>query len=540
MIDLTPDDLIRRLKEGKVYVPRNADRALAHYFSKGNLTALRELALRRTAQRVDEQLLTHMRANAIAGPWAAGERILVCINEDRRAPGLVRYAKRLADLMHAPWTALSVESRRHAQLSEPERDHVAETMRLAQRLGGDTLAIPSAERRIADDVLAFAHENNVTQIVIGKAPRSRLFEILHGSVVHDLTAEAGDISVHVIAGDAEPDTKPSAGSKAGAARDYDPWGFIWAAVATGVALGVNHLMRPFVGPDSVPLVFLTAIVAVAVRYGLWPSLIAVALASLAYNFFFLPPLYTFTIADPTNIAALCLFALVAFLVSNLTARARHQAVALKARARTTEALYNFSRKLAGCATLNDVLWATVYQIATMLKHRVVVLLPGAGGLAVGAGYPPEDALDAADVAAARWAFENDSVAGRGRGYAARRQTALPADAYGPRRHRRGRFGQRQARSAAHPRTAASARRPVRPGRSRHGTCSSGRRSRSGGARLGDRSFAPSRCSRPSPTISRRRSQQSLAPQAHYRILRPISISLIARSSLRRFSARRND
>ena len=136
LIDLTPDDLIQRLKEGKVYVPKQAERALEHYFSPGNLTALRELALRRTAERVDEQLLTHMQANAIAGPWAAGERILVCVSEDPRAAGLVRYTKRLADRLHAPWTAISIETRRSLQLTDEQRDRLADTMRLAEALGG--------------------------------------------------------------------------------------------------------------------------------------------------------------------------------------------------------------------------------------------------------------------------------------------------------------------------------------------------------------------------------------------------------------------
>src|SRR5271165_1984346 len=201
LIDLTPDDLIQRLKEGKVYVPKQAERALEHYFSPGNLTALRELALRRTAERVDEQLLTHMQANAIAGPWAAGERILVCISEDPRSAGLVRYAKRLADRVHAPWTAISIETRRSLQLSDEERDRLADTLRLAEALGGEAITIPSVGRRIADDLISFAHANNVTQIIIGKSTRSWWFELMRGSVVHDLVRRAGNISVNVIAGE---------------------------------------------------------------------------------------------------------------------------------------------------------------------------------------------------------------------------------------------------------------------------------------------------------------------------------------------------
>ena len=198
LIDLTPDDLIQRLKEGKVYVPKQAERALEHYFSPGNLTALRELALRRTAERVDEQLLTHMQANAIAGPWAAGERILVCVSEDPRAAGLVRYTKRLADRLHAPWTAISIETRRSLQLTDEQRDRLADTLRLAEALGGEALTIPGVGRRIADDVIRFAQANNVTQIIIGKSTRSWWFELMRGSVVHDLVRRAGNISVNVI------------------------------------------------------------------------------------------------------------------------------------------------------------------------------------------------------------------------------------------------------------------------------------------------------------------------------------------------------
>src|ERR1700716_2510481 len=201
LVDLTPDDLIQRLKEGKVYVPKQAERALEYYFSPGNLTALRELALRRTAERVDEQLLTHMQANAIAGPWAAGERILVCVSEDSRAVGLVRATKRLADRLHAPWTAISIETRRSLQLTDDERDRLADTLRLSPELGGGGRRLPSAGRRIADDVIGFAHANNVTQIVIGKSTRSWWFELMRGSVVHDLVRRAGNISVNVIAGD---------------------------------------------------------------------------------------------------------------------------------------------------------------------------------------------------------------------------------------------------------------------------------------------------------------------------------------------------
>jgi len=386
---------------------------LKNYFSPANLTALRELALRRTAERVDEQLLEHMRARAISGPWAAGDRILVCISEDPRATGLVRYAKRLADRLRAPWTALCIETRRSLRLSEEERDRVAQALRLAERLEGEAITIPAASRRIADDVLSFAHKNNVTHIVIGKSQRSRWFEILHGSVVHDLVRRAGNISVHVIAGEelaSEPNATKAVPTTA--PQQFDPLPYIVALLAVMAALGLSALLQPIFGLENVDLIFLTAIVGVAVRYGLWPSLLATVAASLSYNFFFLPPIYTFTITDPTNVAAFLLFTILAVVVANLAARGWRQTVAAQERVRSIESLYAFSRKLAGAGTLDDVLWATVHQVASMLRVRVVLLLPEDGSIALKAGYPPEDTLEEADLAAAKWTWENNRAAGR--------------------------------------------------------------------------------------------------------------------------------
>ncbi|KQO86303.1 histidine kinase [Methylobacterium sp. Leaf122] len=414
VVDLNPDDLIERLKAGKVYVPANAERALKHYFSRGNLTALRELALRRTADRVDDELLSHMRANAIPGPWAAGERVLVCVSEDPRSAGLVRHAKRLADRLHAPWTALVVEGPRAASLSEAARDRVAEALRLANRLGGDAVTLPGG-RRIADDILAYARAANVNHIVVGKATRSWIFELVNGSVVHDLVRRSGNISVHVVPGEAAPTETASRRAVATAAppATFDARSYALALLVTGAGLGLALLLEPSTGVENADLMLLTAVVAVAVRWGLGPSLAAVVAASLSYNFFFLPPVYTFTIADPTNVAAFLLFTLVAVLVSNLAARARLSAVVSQGRAKATERLFGFSRKLAACGTLDDVLWATSAQVAAMLRVRVVLLLPDAKTVAVRAGYPPEDMLDEADLAAAQWAFDNERPAGRG-------------------------------------------------------------------------------------------------------------------------------
>lgn len=412
LIDLTPEDLIQRLKDGKVYLPRTAERAIRHYFSPGNLTALRELALRRTAERVDDQLLTHMQAHAISGPWAAGERLLVCINEDPGAAALVRYARRQAERLRARWTALHVETSRSLRLSEAERDRIADTLRLVERLGGEAATVPG--RDVADTVVEYARASNITHIVIAKSRRGFWAEMLHGSVSHRLIRRAGGISVHVIAAD-PADPIPAKTVRTGPGPDrrlsWKPYAAATACVAAAAVLGQG--LRLWLDLNNIALVFLTAVLVSAVAGGLGPSLYASIISVLAFNFFFLPPLYTFTIADPENIVALFFFALVSLIASNLTAAVRAQAVTARQRTKTAEDLYRFSRKLAGVTAMDDLLWATAHQIAAMLKVRVVLLMPEGSRVAVRAGYPPEDTIGEADLAAAVWAWENNRPAGRG-------------------------------------------------------------------------------------------------------------------------------
>lgn len=411
IIDLTPDDLIRRLRDGKVYVPKTAERALTNYFTPGNLTALRELALRKTAQRVDDQLLTHMQAHAISGPWAAGERVLVSVDHHARSASLVRYASRMAARLRAPWTAVYVETNRAINMSEAERDAVAGTLRLAEQLGGEALTIPG--REVAEELVRHAAANNVTHIVIG-APRQPTWrEWFQRSTADELIRSAGNISVHVISG-SETDGASPRGVKA--APDSTPFnlrGYALATVYVAIALCAGVVLDQVLDVRNLALVFLMAVLTSAVIHGLRPALFTCVLSAFSFNFFFLPPRYTLTINDPESVLALFFFLGVAVIASNLTATVQRQAASARQRARTTEDLYLFSRKLAGTGTLDDVLWATAFQLASMLKVRVVLLLPEDGTISVKAGYPPDDTLDDADIAAARWAWEHNHAAGRG-------------------------------------------------------------------------------------------------------------------------------
>ncbi|HEY2068143.1 MAG TPA: sensor histidine kinase KdpD [Rhizomicrobium sp.] len=412
LVDLTPEDLIQRLKEGKVYIPDTAERAQQNYFVPGNLTALRELALRRTAQRVDEQMLHYMRAHAIQGPWEAGERVLVCVDQRPGAVALVRYARRLSDRLRAPWAAVYVETSHARRFSEAERDRVAEALRVADRLGGQAVTV--AADSVATGIIEYARTNNFTHIVTAAAQQSRWADFLGQSVSHEILRRAGDISVHVVPeqltramkGPSQPRATPESSRAFDMGAYVGTLGMVAVAVLAGLALQK-------VGVRSIELVFLTAVLTSAVVYGLWPSLFACAAGAMAYNFFFLPPLYTFTIADRENVVALFFFVVVAFIASNLAARMREQTMVARERAATTENLYLFARKLAGVFTLDDLLWAAAFQFAQMLKLRVVILLPEGESVSVRAGYPPEDTLDGADLAAASWVWAHGTAAGRG-------------------------------------------------------------------------------------------------------------------------------
>ena len=517
LVDLTPDDLIQRLKEGKVYVPKQAERALKNYFSPTNLTALRELALRRTAERVDEQLLEQMQAQAISGPWAAGERILVCVSEDPKSAGLVRYAKRLADRLHAPWTALCIETRRSLQFSEKERDRLAETMRrgrAARRRGHHPPRRRPQHRRRRAGLRAQAERH---------AHRHRQVHAL--ALVRD-PARLGGARPGPPRRQHRRARHPRRGGRAHPQRamrrqrrrPMRPSPSIRSPTLPRCwrlpsRTGIGRAMQPMFGIENVDLVLLMAIVGIALRFGLLPSLLATVAASLCYNFFFLPPIYTFTITDPTNVAAFVLFTMVAVVVSNMAARGRTHTVTALERVRTIELLYAFSRKLAGVGPLDDALWATTYQTALMLKVRVVLLLPEDGAIAVKAGYPPEDTLEEADLAAARWAWEKDRTAGRD-------SDTLPGAKWlflpmrtGPRHHRHPRHRPRRTRPAADGGPAPPAGCADRSGRAwRSSACAWSRTSTGSSAR-----WRPSACARRSSprsrTTSRRRWPPCSAPRA---------------------------
>ncbi|ALN73490.1 sensor histidine kinase KdpD [Aureimonas sp. AU20] len=406
LVDLPPDELIRRLAEGKVYVEDTATRATQNFFKPSNLTALRELALRQVASRVDSDLLERMQGGAIEGPWAAGERLLVCLGPNQSAERLVRTAKRLADLLDAPWFAVTIE-RPGVSLDEDAAARLETAMQLAKTLGAETQRLVAADW--PRELLRFSRYENVTQIVVGKARRTGLrWGWPRRSLADALVRQADGISIHVLTGEEE------SASAAGRGVDLGSWsgyGAALASVATATLAG-SQIVR-FVPLPNLSMLYLLAVLVPAFFHGVWPAIFASFLSFATYNFFFIEPTGSFTVARPHELLALAIFLIIAVAISALAGQARDQMRASAARTRAARRLYEFTRRLSALPDASAVMEAAASEINAAIGRPCAILRPGTTDLEIAASWPPDDRLDTPARAAARWAFDRDEPAGGG-------------------------------------------------------------------------------------------------------------------------------
>ena len=406
IVDLPPDELIERLKSGKVYVPTEATRALGNFFSKSNLSALRELALRRAAQAVDRELLDHVEIQGEPGTWAAGDRLVVAIGEQPGGDAVIRAAKRLADALHAPWTALSVETARSATLPPAALGRMAEALKLASSLGATITTVPA--RSVAEGILAQLTETRATTLVIGKSSRSWWFERRHASVVDRLVRSLDGVAIHVV-----PLPAPT-GADPGPKRTPRPRALRGVLIALGlVALTtvVAKIVQPIFGLNSIDLLYLLPVVGSATLLGLRASLAASVAAALAYNFFFLPPLYTFTIEDPQNVVTLAVLTGVAVVASQLAGRLKREATVGARAAVENAAIAAFGQRLAAVADQEGTATAVCEIVASLLDVATVLLTRRGTQVVVVGADPPNPALGLIDGTAAEWALERAEITG---------------------------------------------------------------------------------------------------------------------------------
>lgn len=411
LIDLPPDDLIQRLRQGKVYMPEQAGRAIVHFFSKGNLTALRELAMRIAAERVDAQMVNYMRAHAIPGPWPAQDRLLVCLNESTVAKRLVRTARRMAERQRIPWIALYVRTPHYDSLSEAAKDRIAEAMRLAERLEGEVVTI-HVESRVADEIIAYAMKRNVTRILVGRQRPRRWTGMLRETVAQELLRKATKFELTIISPE-EEDARKDVIAGGGLMAIAGEWNeYALATVGVGIATALGYLVSQFLSPQNITLIFMTAIILISIYLGRGPSILSSILSFLVYNFLFIKPMYAISVFRYADVLTIIVFLISSVVVGNLAARLKVQIQSMRQSAQRTANLYEFSRKIAAAASLEDVLWAAVHHVASTLQSSSLVLLPQKDRrLQIAAGYPPEDQLALKDWGAAEWAWEHGRPAG---------------------------------------------------------------------------------------------------------------------------------
>jgi two-component system, OmpR family, sensor histidine kinase KdpD len=419
LIDLPPDELLQRLREGKVYVPEQARRALDHFFSKGNLIALRELALRRTADRVDAQMQVYRSMHAITETWPTTERILVCVSPSPLSARLVRATRRMAARLRAEWLAVYVETPASLRLPEADRDRVVHTLRLAEQLGAETVTLSG--QNVSEELLNYARTRNVSKIVVGKPRRPRWKEIVFGSVVDELARNTDDIDVYVIGGEHD-DSRPVSIRQPAQTNDAAAYG--WSVLVVLLCTALDWLLFPAFERANLVMVYLLGVVVVAMRGGRFAALLASVLSVAAFNMFFVSPNMGLAVAHLEYLVTLVVMLLVALVISTLTVRLRQQAEAARHRERRTAALYALSRELASTRDTDGLLRAAARHVHEVFESQVSFLLPdatghlqqwdaGADGQSHGLGRQVLFAFDTKEYAVARWVYEHRQMAGLG-------------------------------------------------------------------------------------------------------------------------------
>lgn len=410
LIDITPAELRERMAEGKVYIGETAQLAAERFFKTENLTALRELALRRAAQTVDDQLVGAMKRAGVEGPWAAGERVLVLIGSDAMAAPLVRAGRRLSDMMmNAPWTVAHVERPNAPPASAEGAQKLREALKLAEQLGGATVVLTGDD--VVDSVLDYAQRNNQTQIVVAKTRRRR--RPFQRGLINALLADARGAAVHVITESAEGEARRA---PAIAPSRRFPWlGHLGALTTVGVAGGIATLVDRYAESANLAMVFMLSVLLSGLAFGLWPAFTAAATAALIYNFFFLEPRLSLYIGHAADVFTFAVFFAVAMTTGWLTGRIRDQSRAVSRRASAISAVLSATRRLSAAAQAQDAATALAEQLAAATSAGAVVLTPTGDDIVIAAAAPPLDALSPGDMAAARWAWEKGEPAGAGTG-----------------------------------------------------------------------------------------------------------------------------
>jgi two-component system sensor histidine kinase KdpD len=416
LVDLPPDELLRRLKDGKVYIPHQAERASKNFFRKGNLIALRELALRRTADQVDAQMRDYRADQSIQDVWQAKERLLVCIGPHESSKKLVRSAARLAASLRADLIAVYIETPNLLKLSDAHRESIHKTLKLAQELGAETSTLSG--EKLAPILLSYAQSRNVTKLVIGKSTRPTWKRVLRTSLADELASRTTDVDVYVVGHDFDIESNPT-----GSHSNYDnltgtsvgspalAMGYIWAAI---ICIGVTGLTAGLVNIfdlANVIMVYLLAAVFVAIKFGRGPSIFASFLSVASFDFFFVPPKFSFSVSDTQYLFTFGIMLAVSLIISNLTANLRYQARIASYRERRTNSLNAMSKALSSALMVNQIIEISNEHLVGIFQAKIAILLPDSHEVIRQPLTETNSIPEHLDLGVAQWVYDNQQRAG---------------------------------------------------------------------------------------------------------------------------------
>lgn len=423
LVDIPPEELIQRFKEGKVYVPDQAHEALKSFFRPGNINALRELAMRYAAQRVEHQLESYMQMHGIVGPWPAGEKLMVCISASPFSAQLLRVAKRIASGLQAELLAVYVETPRRLPVTEAEKDSLVKNIQLAEDLGAQIVNLAGDD--IAEEIVDLARKRNVSQIIMGKPEHTRIWELLNGSVVDRVIRYSKGLSVHVIPGDAKKleETGNEQNRHNGDIGNKPNKPFIkvispyFLSLVMMVLLTIVSLnIKEYLGLVNISLLYLLTIVISATRWGTKPALFSSVIGITVFDFLFVPPVLSFTVADIKYLFSFAIYVFVALTTGKLSARLKRQIDQSRQRENRVAALYGLSRDIAAVDNLNLVLEGIAKNVAVAIEADIALLLPDENGdISLQAGFGNTDYLNKSELAVAAWVLERGQKAGQDTG-----------------------------------------------------------------------------------------------------------------------------
>jgi two-component system, OmpR family, sensor histidine kinase KdpD len=408
LIDLPPDDLLQRLREGKVYISEQIAQAVSNFFRKGNLTALREFSMRVAADRIDEQVQDYMESHTISGPWPSGERLLVCISPGRWGNRIIRTARNLASQLNATWTAVYVETPGVGP-SDEEQEQLTNLMALAEKLGARVEILQGLS--VARTILEYASNKNITKIVLGKPERVHLRNLLSTSVANQIVRGSKYIDVYIVTGKGEQLEQTILPGRPLPVRW---WGYIWSIALVGISTAIGYMVHSFIDPVNISMLYLLTVVISAAYFGLGPSILASLAGVLAFDFFFVPPYHSFAVSSMQYLFTFVVLLGIGIVISYLTARIRKQGELSLDRESETATLYGLSKELSTVVGLEKTLKSLIEIAKNQFEQHATIYLPDSLNSSVLGPYTSgaADTIDDNEKAVAAWTFQHQKPAGR--------------------------------------------------------------------------------------------------------------------------------